>query len=229
MARKKQPSAPQKQEFNRSPFSSLKGFAVSGEEPMEHPPPTTPAKEVREEKPSSFAEEMAQLGVKRINTDQEGGDRELSVEMPPAAETQQPLELSEEEQFLCAMGELQVNFSDQLPEDKAPPTASPRRMKQLKQGKLTPEATLDLHGLKRTDVAEKLQFFLQKAARRNWQTLLVVTGRGLHSVDGEPVLRSEAELYLATEGGALVAEWGRAPKQYGGDGALVLFLRSQAK
>lgn len=58
------------------------------------------------------------------------------------------------------------------------------------------------------------------------QTLLVITGRGLHSEDGEPVVRFETESYLS-RCSAMVAEWGRAPKDYGGEGAIFIFLKKQ--
>lgn len=227
MAKKQKPSAPKKPEYNRSPFSNLKGFSVSADE-VEKISETSPCDEVKEAVTRSFADEMAQLGVERINAP-EAGDEQSQREPPVIDDSPPDLDQSEEQQFLQAMGALQVNFSDNLPAADEPPTASAGRMKQLKQGKLVPESSLDLHGLTRTDVAEKLQSFLQNADRHGWQTLLVVTGRGLHSADGEPVLRSEMERYLAAEGRKWVAEWSRAPKQYGGDGALVLFLRKKAR
>ncbi len=225
MAKKKKPAKPQAKAFGRNPFRNLKGFAVSGEERVANPEPAAQKQKAELDRAGSFADEMAMLGVKRINS--EDTDGSPSDESMPEPERHEPPVVNEEEQFLQAMGELQVNFSDRLPEEEDVPVASARRMKQLKQGKLVPQATLDLHGFKRVDVADKLKFFLQNAARQNLQTLLVITGRGLHSDAGEPVLRREAEHYLAHAGRKWVAEWGRAPKQYGGDGALVLFLKKQ--
>ena len=226
MAKKNKPTPSKNKAFSASPFSDLKGFAVSGGQPEEKNEPQPPTKP--EEEPSkSFVDEMALLGVERISSGSEEEHRpaELSER---AVEIRRAAEQSEEEQFLQAMGELQVKFSDSYPEEEAPPAASPQRMKQLKQGKLVPDATLDLHGLKRFEIAQKLQFFLQNAQRQGGRTLLVITGRGLHSSDGEPILRTEAERFLQNEASQVVAEWGRAPKQYGGDGALILFLREKS-
>lgn len=218
MSKKKPVSEPQKKECRRRPFSDLKGFAVSAAE-QEPEDKTTSTTAGSESAGGTFAEEMALLGVAQFNP---------ADELSPGPAAQSAVQ-REEAEFLRAMGELQVSFSDRLPAEDEPPTASARRLKQLRQGRLVPEATLDLHGLKRADVAGKLQFFLQDSVRQGNRTLLVVTGRGLHSVDGEPVLRTEAERYLAAEGRKWVAEWGRAPKQYGGAGALVLFLRRQPR
>lgn len=223
MAKKNKPTPPKDKAFNSNPFSTLKGFAVSGGRQEENTEPKEMVK-VDDGAPISFAEEMALLGVEPLSA---GGEEGLNVPEPSqcVAETTRKVQLSEDEQFLQAMGDLQVKFKDSFPEEELPPVATPKRMKQLRQGKLVPEATLDLHGLKRIDVVPKLQYFLQNARHQGWRTLLVITGRGLHSFDGEPVLRTEAEYFLQGEGRSSVAEWARAPKQYGGDGALVLFLR----
>ncbi|MCK4690234.1 MAG: Smr/MutS family protein [Desulfuromonadales bacterium] len=222
MAKKKQSAPVKKQTFNSDPFSDLKGFSVPGKVEQKQPDP--PAVPESADIYGSFANEMELLGVKPIDSVTDEEDDCSRVE----AEASQPVvSQSDEDVFLQAMGELQVNFREHLPEDEVPSSALPRRMKQLRQGTLIPEASLDLHGLLRTDVAEKIRFFLQDAQFQGWQTLLIITGKGLHSSDGEPVLRNEAELFLNTEGKKMVAEWGRAPKQYGGEGALVVFLRKK--
>jgi DNA-nicking Smr family endonuclease len=225
MAKKKNTAKPSKRDFNNSPFSDLKGFAVSAQETGDANSSQSQAHDSPLEPHGSFAEEMDMLGVRRLDADAEDAEQILAG---GSAEVEEDTSSPDDgELFLQAMGELQVNFSDRLPEEEQPSTASARRMKQLRQGKLTPEAALDLHGLKRREVAARLRFFLQDASHHGWQTLLVITCKGLHSADGEPVLRIEAEHFLAGEGRKWVAEWGRAPKQLGGDGALVLFLRKQ--
>jgi DNA-nicking Smr family endonuclease len=95
----------------------------------------------------------------------------------------------------------------------------------MQRGRLTPAASLDLHGVAASVVAEKIGHFLQDARYQGWQTLLIVTGRGLHSPDGQTAVRDAAEKYLRQHAGEQVAEWGRAPRQYGGEGALAVFLK----
>lgn len=218
----------QRNDFVSNPFSDLKGFAVSvesKEKVVAETVPPHPANGV-----GSFADEMELLGVKKLSRDEEEQDFAVFDEQVrvPAEECS---ELSDDEQFLQAMLELQVDFQEQRPEPRtaAAPTATARRMKQLRQGKLKPEASLDLHGQKRADVVDRMRFFLQNAERLGWKTVLVITGRGLHSSDGKPVLRNEVEAFLTGEGRKQVAEWCRAPRQYGGNGALVLFLKQTAR
>jgi len=223
MAKKKKNATQKQKQFSSSPFSNLKGFAVSGEGqakemPSEQSPPSTD-----EGSGASFAEQMALLGVERLDA----AESDVAEVCSPEDVRQTAVE-SEGQEFMRAMEELQVDFRDQFPEEDRSPVASAGRMKQLRRGKLVPDASLDLHGLQRSEVAAKVRFFLQDAVHQGWRTLLLITGRGLHSSDGEPVLRNEAERFLADEGRKWLVEWGRAPKQYGGEGALVLFLRNKS-
>ncbi len=222
MSKKKRSEKSAHDSYNTSPFKQLKGFAVSEFE-EDLPSSLTPATEAIVGKTRTFVEEMDFLGVDPLGD----GDAVLDVNSPELSDaTDDPQaedESSDEDLFLESLGQLDVRFSDQLPQQT--PLATPRRLKQLKQGRLTPDASLDLHGLQRHQVREKVQHFLQNAAYHHWQTVIIVTGRGLHSTDGIPVLRDEAEKFLAAEGQSMIAEWGRAPRQYGGEGALVIFLK----
>ncbi len=207
-------------EFASNPFRTLKGFAASAGE--ETPAPEPPRGATQAEAPArTFAEEMRFLGVAPLAgqpaENREGGGEGASEGLASAPEP------DDESLFLDSLGQLDVSFSDRFPDSNRRP--QPRRLKQLRQGRLTPDASLDLHGLQRHQVAEKIGHFLQNAVHRQWRTLLLVTGRGLHSAEGRPVLRAEAERYLETDAGELVAEWSRAPRQYGGAGALVVFLK----
>ena len=226
MAKKKKTTNFKKQEFNSDPFSNLKGFAISDPEVKEQKPPEQ--KQPHKKIFGSFAEEMEMLGVKQLNlevdTEQELFDGQ-SFSDHSIVETE---DQTDEELFFAAIDGFSVRFDDHLPEEGLPATkAVPRRMKQLKQGNLTPDASLDLHGCLRIDVREKLSHFLQNAQHQGWQILLVITGKGLHSENGMSILRDEVEQFLSGEGQKFVVEWGRAPRQYGGDGALILFLRKK--
>lgn len=208
--------------FQGNPFSFLKGFAVSEAEPEVpvQPQPPVPTEEPEISAEDLFAREMNMLGVKRSSGKPPENQPSVETELKPV--DSKPV--TDEEQFLAAMGEMTTQFEDHFPEVEEPHQASPRRMKLMKQGRLQPEATLDLHGLLRHQVVERVRFFLDDAKFQGYRTLLIITGRGLHS-QGEPVLRSEVERFLRGDGRPLLAEWARAPRQYGGDGALVVFLK----
>lgn len=205
-----------------NPFGTLKGFRLSGE-PKERPALPAEPKPVQEpEAEALFRQEMTRLGVAGNRPPTDAGD----AEAPPKEEPTAP-PVDDRELFLAALGEMDTLFQDATPPPEGPP-AVPRRMKLVRQGKLTPEATLDLHGCDRQQAREKVQNFLANAIWQGKKTVLIITGRGLGS-GGEPVLRREVERLLGEGAGAGVAEWGRAPGRYGGEGALVVFLRGERR
>jgi len=210
-----------------NPFKTLKGFSVPVPEKkstaIEQKPVVAPP---CPEEPASFAEEMTRLGVQRMSKPR--GTPEPKSPLVEEGEEKPTLPASDEELFIAELGKLDSLFADRFPDDEEPVVAVPRRMRLLRQGKLVPEATLDLHGLTRDEARERVRFFLENAVYHGWSTVLIVTGWGRGS-GGEPVLRKEVEQFLVGAGRAWVAEWGRAPKSHGGEGALVVFLRAADK
>jgi DNA-nicking Smr family endonuclease len=189
------------------------------------PPVDRPVKlpEAVHEEEDLFAEEMARLGV----APRPAGDAAVekaetsSPDSRPSAVAGPPP--TDRDLFLASLGEMAAVFSDEIPAEDEP-AASPRRMRQVRRGELVPEAQLDLHGLGRDDARDRVRYFLDNSVYHGRKTVLIVTGRGKGS-GGEPVLRTEIERYLKYEAAAWVAEWGRAPARYGGEGALVVFLK----
>ena len=217
-----------KNDFQQNPFKRLKGFSVSPQGKAQ--PVSVPGAPLSESTPDEtdlFATEMARLGVTHGTT----GDAEL--EAPDSrSEDVVPKDVSEptpsdQEVFLSSLGAMESVFVDELPES-GELAAAPRRMRQVRRGELVPEAQLDLHGLSHADARERVRHFLDNSTYHGRKTVLIVTGRGKGS-DGEPVLRAEIERYLRHEATAWVAEWGRAPARYGGEGALVVFLKGRKK
>lgn len=198
-----------------NPFGNLKGFRVSGEEKKR---PESPAASKPPAEPD-FLQEMDRLGVRR-----QGSPEPAEPPAPPVPQAEEPAD--DRGLFLAALGQLDTRFEDEFP--AAEPATAPRRMKLVRQGKLAPETTLDLHGLDRSQAREKVRHFLDNSVWQGKRTVLIVTGRGAGS-GGEPVLRQEVENYLTREAGAWVSEWGRAPARHGGEGALVVFLRDRKK
>jgi DNA-nicking Smr family endonuclease len=56
--------------------------------------------------------------------------------------------------------------------------------------------------------------------------VLVITGKGINSPEG-PVLQRVVAEWLRKEGKGTVAEFAPAPREMGGSGAFVVFLRKQ--
>ncbi|MGE4580093.1 MAG: Smr/MutS family protein [Desulfuromonadales bacterium] len=210
-----------------TPFKALKGVQFSeATKPSKKSPEAATEPVVAEEGADTealFALEMARLGFDPSALD--GAEDEDRQEEATFSAEQREAPLTEQDLFLQALGKMEVTFADEYPEEAAP-EASPRRMKLLRKGKLRPEATLDLHGLTREEARSKVRFFLEDSLYHRRKVVLVITGRGKSS-GREPILRDDMERYLEQEGRAWVSEWGRAPRQYGGEGALVIFLRTR--
>ncbi len=199
-------------------------MAAEKDSSPQKPVPSPPA-EVIEDDAAAFEREMALLGVDPQQRDERHREAGPAADQSAVDKSEEKVELTDDELFLESLGNMDSVFRDEIPEDEEV-TASPRRMRQLRQGKLAPEAKLDLHGLTRQEAREKVRFFLEDATFQGLKTVLVITGRGKGSSDG-PVLRQFMEGYLSSDAKAWVVEWGRAPARYGGEGALVVFLKGR--
>lgn len=69
-----------------------------------------------------------------------------------------------------------------------------------------PEEQLDLHGFTAREAEERTAAFIERARRYRLRTVLVITGKGLHSPQG-PVLKDTVEsmLRLMREEGTIAA------------------------
>jgi DNA-nicking Smr family endonuclease len=216
-----------KKEILQNPFKQLKGFCVSpvAKAPLPGRPVAPPsAVPPAQDEAALFAGEMERLGVARRPAGEPPTEKPDSRATDPYPhDAIEPT--TDQELFLASLGEMEAVFADEIPSAEET-TAVPRRMRQVRRGELVPEAQLDLHGFHRADARERVRHFLDNAVYHGCKTVLIVTGRGKGS-GGEPVLRVEIERYLQHEAAAWVAEWGRAPARYGGEGALVVFLKGR--
>jgi DNA-nicking Smr family endonuclease len=215
---------PKKDKFRPNPFKSLKGFCASAPEKPSKPAPQSKP-EAAEDDATVFAREMKRLGLEAPEPESDPSVRESAHKEQEAAAETRKAPPTDRELFLEALGTMETTFSDDFPVEEEL-RAEPRRMRQLRKGKIVPEAHLDLHGLSRVEARQKVRYFLENAAHHGLRTVLLVTGQGKSS-GSEPVVRAEVELFLQTEGKTLVREWGRAPRQFGGDGAIVVFMRGE--
>ena len=228
-ASKQKISSPQ--EFSSSPFKNLKGLPLSEEQKPLQQGAETKRSTVDLKEPDdpfsglrSFSDEMDSLGVKPLAERAfKGQDPAGKPEMKPSQLPPMAQEDCERATFLDAVGTVDKLFIDEWPEEKPAKQAVPRRMKQVERGQLKPEAVLDLHGLTVEEASAKVVYFLRNVSYQGFQTVLIITGKGLHSSDG-PVLRQAMEKLLNNQR-EQVLEWGIAPRRYGGGGALIVFLR----
>lgn len=89
--------------------------------------------------------------------------------------------------------------------------------------RMKPQATLDLHGLTVTDALERADRFLEEAKASGMRKVLIIHGKGIHSRDGDAVLKSAVRAHLRTN--PLAGEIGIPDRSLGGEGASWVVLR----
>lgn len=73
-------------------------------------------------------------------------------------------------------------------------TAKPKNKNEiLKEYPTIPQDELDLHGKTSIEAERELRSFIQSAKRRSLRTVRIITGKGIHSKEGEAILREVAE------------------------------------
>lgn len=219
----KKSKAPQTKEkpFSATPFRALKGVRVETppSSPARQPAPPPEPITAGPDEEALFRRAMA--GVKQLGAVEA---RHPGRPKPPA-----PRRIDEEERrvFLSALERLHldVTFTDALGDDVEPLRPMPvNRMRQLRRGAIRIDYELDLHGLDREDAVESLTAFISGAFKRGQKAVLVITGKGNNS-PGEPVLQGAVVGWLRNRGKEMVAEFSPAPRQMGGGGAFVVFLK----
>lgn len=119
-----------------------------------------------------------------------------------------------------------------LPPVKQPPTFLNSKNKKNKK-KITIDGRVDLHGLTQEKAYGRLKDFLARAYSKDYKTVLVITGKGLHSGVDEfqrpkaGVLREALPRWVKSDKEIAAWVWGISParRQDGGEGAFYLHLR----
>jgi DNA-nicking Smr family endonuclease len=211
--------------FKNNPFKSLKGV-VAKLEPAQQKPAMK-----REEKVLS-AEDDTALFLRAME-----GARKLKHAPGPPASPANPKAVApagvrreeDEDLFLQAMQKIGANFRDAVPE---PETEEPEhrsqtsRMRQLKRGTIRISQELDLHGHLKDEALTRLEHLIVDAFDLGQSAVLVITGKGINSPEG-PVLQGAVAAWLREKGKGMVVEFAPAPRDKGGSGAFVVFLKKK--
>ena len=96
--------------------------------------------------------------------------------------------------------------------------------KKLRQGAWTIQAQLDLHGMRRDQARDNLADFLRKCNRSGLRCVRIIHGKGLGSVNKEPILKNKVRNWLIQK--EEVIAFSQATAADGGAGALIVLLRS---
>lgn len=218
-------------EFGSKPFSTLRGFHAESPQKREEPKKSAPPPPVAPPEPDDASLFFRAVSdVKPLHPRRKpaaGAAKKAVPEQPPPA----ALDEAERREFFAAlkMLKLDVTFRDGVSTAAGAPRALPvNRLRELKRGTIRIVRELDLHGLTREEALVELARFVSTAHRQGEKALLVITGKGNNS-PGEPVLQGAVVGWLREKGKAMVAEFAPAPRDLGGSGAIVVFLRRPGK
>lgn len=100
-------------------------------------------------------------------------------------------------------------------------------LSKLRRGNWVIQAQLDLHGYRRDQAREALGEFLRQSRKRGLRCVRVIHGKGLGSVNKEPVLKHKVRNWLAQKDEVMAFCQARAAD--GGAGALVVLLKSSER
>ena len=98
-----------------------------------------------------------------------------------------------------------------------------RLFKQLRQGQLTLDAELDLHGMTIPIAHQQLAEFIDECRKQNIRCIRIIHGKGWGSKDNKPVLKTKLNAWLQHEENVLA--FCSTPIESGGTGAVFVLLR----
>ncbi|MCP4755867.1 MAG: Smr/MutS family protein [Proteobacteria bacterium] len=87
-----------------------------------------------------------------------------------------------------------------------------------------PDNSIDLHGETRESAVLKIQHFLQSSKLQKFQTVLIITGKGMNSGEEGGILRQTVWNWLRSYQKVESISFQWAPYFLGGDGAILVFL-----
>lgn len=101
---------------------------------------------------------------------------------------------------------------------------APDILRKLRRGHWVIQRQLDLHGMRRDEAREALAEFLRNAVKCGVRCVRIIHGKGLGSVNKEPVLKSKVRSWLVQKEEVIAFCQARAAD--GGAGALVVLLKA---
>jgi DNA-nicking Smr family endonuclease len=223
--KKRKPPEQQPADFKNNPFKTLKGLTPPPAAKEAKPAPLRRKVEKEEDAEELFLQAVA--GARKMEDDA-GPDPAPGTAKTPARNNDAAPQ--DQQLFLQAMQKIGTAIKDpgELPEEEqeAERRSPSSRMKQLKRGTIRIGGELDLHGFLRDEAMVRLDHFIKSAYARGLEAVLVITGKGVNSAEG-PVLQGAAAAWLRDRGKGMVAEFSPAPRDKGGSGAYVVFLKKK--
>lgn len=99
-------------------------------------------------------------------------------------------------------------------------------VRKLRKGHWVIQDEFDLHGMRRDEARDALADFLREVTRRGLRCVRIIHGKGLGSVNKEPVLKKMVHRWLVQKDEVIA--FCQAKAADGGSGALVVLLRGRS-
>lgn len=116
-----------------------------------------------------------------------------------------------------------VSFADQLFFHRG--GLQQKLLRSLRQGKLTFDAELDLHGYKAKAAEQVLIDFISQAQQHGCRVIHIVHGKGHRSENQQPILKNLCNEFLQRHPAVLA--FSSAPRHQGGSGAVTVILKTK--
>lgn len=98
-------------------------------------------------------------------------------------------------------------------------------VRKLRRGHWVIQSQLDLHGMRTDEAREALSEYLRSVCRRGLRCVRIIHGKGLGSINKEPVLKGKVRNWLVQKDEVIA--FCQAKASDGGSGALVVLLKAQ--
>jgi DNA-nicking Smr family endonuclease len=99
-------------------------------------------------------------------------------------------------------------------------------LRKLRRGHWVIQSQLDLHGMRTEEAREALAEYLRAVGKRGLRCVRIIHGKGLGSVNREPVLKRKVRNWLVQKDEVIAFCQARAVD--GGAGAVVVLLKAQS-
>jgi DNA-nicking Smr family endonuclease len=183
------------------------------------------AERVRREKESRREAELFRSSVGSVTPLAQSGKTEPNALRPSPIPRQR---IADEQAALEESLSDEFNIDTLLDTDEALSYArtgiGPDTLRKLRRGHWVIQGQLDLHGMRREEAREALAEFLRNAVKRGTRCVRIIHGKGLGSVNKEPVLKSKVRNWLVQKDEVIA--FCQATAADGGSGALVVLLKA---
>ena len=146
--------------------------------------------------------------------------------MSRKSSTPSSVTFDESDQNDVLMKQIFENVKD-VPDEEIPPeqTSNKKSRSSNRDSLNRPDDEIDLHGKTRDEAIKIVQKFVIDCYQKNLRSALIITGKGHHSAEKNPVLKREVKFWLERNGESYISDFHDAPPRFGGSGAIWLNLK----